>query len=147
MRAHERSGERDPAGERGGAAIEFALVLPIFLLLVVAMLFLGQALSVRAALAGAVYSAARTCTLGRDPTQACANRVVTRRMGVVATGQCDNLTVTAANQAEPGFNGVGAVQAFQVTASCAQSGWFSRMLQAQTGSRITNVRALAVMPF
>lgn len=142
MRARKRHGDR--SGEQGGAAIEFALVLPLFLLLVVAMLILGQMLTVRSALAGAVYSAARTCALARDPSQACANRVVTNRMGFVANQACVRLTVATTNPAEPGYP---AVNAFQVTATCTQPGGLVQVLQAQIGGQLNQVTARAVMPY
>lgn len=139
-----REGQRDRAGEQGGAAIEFALVLPLFLLLAIVMLIFGQLLTVRSALAGAVYSAARTCALARDPSQACARRVVTNRMGFVANQACARLTVTTTNAAEPGYP---AVNAFEVSATCTQAADLSRALQAQIGGQLNQVTARAVMPY
>ena len=57
-------------GERGAAAVEFALVLPLLLLLFIGIVEFSQALQVHARLSAAAREGARIMALTSDPTQA-----------------------------------------------------------------------------
>lgn len=54
--------------DRGAAAVEFALVLPILVVLVFGIVVFGRALNVQATLAGAARVAARAASLPASPT-------------------------------------------------------------------------------
>jgi len=56
--------------ERGAAAVEFALVIPVLLLLVFGMLEFSRAYNVQISLTGAAREAARVMAIHDDPTLA-----------------------------------------------------------------------------
>jgi Flp pilus assembly protein TadG len=57
-------------GERGAAAVEFALVVPLLVLLFIGIVEFSQALSVHARLSAAAREGARVMALTSDPAQA-----------------------------------------------------------------------------
>lgn len=57
-------------GERGAAAVEFALVVPLLLMLLVGIVEFSKAFNAQATLSAAAREAARTMTLANDVTQA-----------------------------------------------------------------------------
>jgi len=138
---------RSASCEHGGAAIEFALVLPIFVLLLLGMLTFGVVLTTRYALAGAVFGAARTCTLARDPTQACARGAIAAQMAFAGAGPCGTLDVVAANADVAGYNGANAVRAFAVTATCSRPWALSAPFTAVVGESLNRFSARAVVPY
>ncbi|MBK6846627.1 MAG: pilus assembly protein [Proteobacteria bacterium] len=138
---------RSASCEHGGAAIEFAMVLPLFVLLLIGMLHFGLVLTTRYALVGAVYGAARTCTLARDPTQGCAQAAIAAQMAFNAGGPCGTLNVVAANADVAGYDGANAVRAFAVTATCS-GGWaLSAPFRAEVGASLDRFGARAVIPY
>lgn len=62
-------------GERGVAAIEFAIVLPLLLLLVVGMIEFSRAWSAQASLSGAARAAARSYAIHNNADTAIAEAV------------------------------------------------------------------------
>ena len=138
---------RIPSREHGGAAIEFALVLPIFIILVIGMLTFGILLTTRYALAGAVYGAARTCTLARNPTQACARAAIAAQMAFAAGGPCGTVNVVAGNANVAGYNGANAVRAFEVSATCTKSWALTAPFRAVMGTDLGTFGARAVIPY
>ncbi len=63
-----RSGR--PRGERGAAAVEFALVVPLLLLLLFSIISVSRALQVQGTLAGAAREAARDFAINDNPSAA-----------------------------------------------------------------------------
>jgi Flp pilus assembly protein TadG len=57
-------------GERGAAAVEFALVVPLLLVLLIGIVEFSKAFNAQATLSAAAREAARTMTLANDATQA-----------------------------------------------------------------------------
>jgi Flp pilus assembly protein TadG len=57
-------------GERGAAAVEFALVVPVLLMLLMGIVEFSKAYNAQATLSAAAREAARTMALANDPTQA-----------------------------------------------------------------------------
>ena len=67
MTAATRSGRtRRLAGERGAVAVEFALVVPLLLLLLFSIVSVSRAFQVQATLSGAAREAARTMAIQND---------------------------------------------------------------------------------
>ena len=137
----------DPAGprwghenERGVAAVEFALSLPILLVLVVGLVTVGHSLTARYMLNSAAYDAARTCSLARQPNDTCANTVVTEKLRSGA-GWCTTLTVQTAVEA----SSMPSVNTFDVRVDCAYSGVFGDAVTVI--DKIGNVQARASMPY
>ncbi len=150
---HGPGGARRTA-EQGAVSLEFALVLPFFLLLVLGTITFGQAFTVRHVLHAAAYRASRTCTMARAPTQPCALQVVTKHLQDASVlGWCTQLTVRADNLPQNGFIGgfaqaPGNVNALQVTATCTFGlGLGQGYLAAQQIPRIGSIQAVSVMPY
>jgi Flp pilus assembly protein TadG len=57
-------------GERGAAAVEFALVVPVLLVLLMGIVEFSKAFNAQATLSAAAREAARTMALANDPSQA-----------------------------------------------------------------------------
>lgn len=60
---------RDKWGERGAAAVEFALVLPVLILLIMGLLEFSRLYNVQISLSNAAREGARTMVLTKDPAQ------------------------------------------------------------------------------
>jgi Flp pilus assembly protein TadG len=58
------------AGDRGAAIVEFAIVLPLLLLLVFGIIEFGRGYNVKVQLTSSVREGARELALGRSPAQA-----------------------------------------------------------------------------
>lgn len=130
--------------EQGAAALEFALVLPILLMLLLGTIAIGHGLVLRFLLSSAAYDAARVCTLGRKPTPACARSVVDKKLGGL-TKWCKTLQVTAQSTPAAGF---AAVNALGVELDCNCSGVISTAAYlGQHGMLFGNVKVRAVMPY
>lgn len=90
-------------GEQGAAAVEFALVLPVLVLLLCGIVDFGRAYNARITLSHAAREAARVWALGgtADQTTARARSTATGLSGVTATtttctfGQLTSVTVKA----------------------------------------------------
>src|SRR5687768_3684256 len=57
-------------GERGAVAVEFALVVPLLLVLLFSIVSVSRAFQVQATLSGAAREAARAMAIGNDPAAA-----------------------------------------------------------------------------
>jgi Flp pilus assembly protein TadG len=126
------------------AALEFALLLPLLMILVVGVIVIGHGLVTRYILSSAAYDAARTCALARAPTAGCARAIVNSRIGS-ASKWCRSLNVSVNNAAAPGYP---AVTALEVRADCAYTGVIGTSgFASKQGLSIAQVRARAVMPY
>lgn len=147
--SHRRAGKRSRA-ESGVAALEFALILPALLILILGTVTLAHAFIVRFMISSAAYDAARTCTLGRNATQNCAGGMVVKKLGnTLKWCANNNVSVTATDTPEPGFvaaNGVALVSAFEVRVSCDFTGGVGTGFLKSKGIVIASLQARAVMP-
>ena len=81
------------AGDRGAAAVEFALLLPLLLLIVFGLIDFGRALDAQITLTQAAREGARLDALGSYTTSQICTRVVTAATSLTLT--CSNVTVTS----------------------------------------------------
>lgn len=66
---------RDRFGERGAAAVEFALVVPLLLILVLGIAEFGRAYNVQTVLSGAAREGVRVMALENNPDEAKARTI------------------------------------------------------------------------
>lgn len=89
------------SGERGAAAVEFALVCPIILMLLIGMVELGRGYSAKISITAAAREGARAVALGDDgaaAARAAANDLDAGKLTVDAPASCvkgQPVTVTA----------------------------------------------------
>lgn len=82
---------RGQPAERGAAAVEFAILVPVLLLLVIGGMELARAQFEQAGLAGAAREAARSYAITKDPASA-TQAGIAASTGVVLAS--DNFTIT-----------------------------------------------------
>ena len=88
------------SGERGAAAVEFALVCPILFMLLIGMVEFGRGYSAKISITAAAREGARAVALGDDGTAAAlaaANDLDASKLTVVAPASCEQgepVTVT-----------------------------------------------------
>jgi len=82
---------RSPRGERGAAAVEFALVVPLLLLLVLGIAEYGRAYSITATLSNAARAGARTMALENSTSAA---RATTQSAATGLSLSSGQITVT-----------------------------------------------------
>jgi Flp pilus assembly protein TadG len=87
LRPADRAARARRSGERGAAAVEFALLSPILLILVFGIIDFGLAMNAQIIVANAVREGARTAALGGsyDATITAATRAETGVVGTVPT--------------------------------------------------------------
>jgi Flp pilus assembly protein TadG len=83
---------RRGAGDRGAAAVEFALLLPLLLLILFGLIDFGRALNAQITLTQAAREGARLASLGNYTSAQICTRVVTAATSLSLT--CTNVTVT-----------------------------------------------------
>ena len=89
------------SGERGAAAVEFALVCPLLLMLLIGMVEFGRGYSAKISITAAAREGARAVALGDDGAAAAlaaANDLDASRLTISAPSSCeqgDPVTVTA----------------------------------------------------
>lgn len=84
---HLAVGLRRLTGDRGAAAVEFALVVPVLLLLVFGVAEFGRAYNIQTTLSGAAREGARTMALQNDAGAANAATVAAARPLELSSGQ------------------------------------------------------------
>lgn len=130
--------------EEGAAALEFALVLPVLLILLLGTISVGHGLVLRFLLSSAAYDAARTCALKKTPTTACANQAVANKLKGLQKW-CSSTNVKVQGTQAQGFTAVNSVE---VELDCQYTGIISTAAYLGThGMLFGNVRAKAVMPY
>jgi Flp pilus assembly protein TadG len=82
---------RRGAGDRGAAAVEFALLLPLLLLIIFGLIDFGRALNAQITLTQAAREGARLDALGSYTSSQICTRVETAATGLNLT--CSNVTV------------------------------------------------------
>ncbi len=107
---------------KGAAALEFALVLPSFLLITLGSLVISQSMVVRHRLTSAVSEAARACSVVTGPNgtaENCASLMVQNRLADLRVGarpMCAAITIN------PTTNMVSGVNTLRVQATCDYTG-------------------------
>jgi Flp pilus assembly protein TadG len=70
MRHHHDATRKRRHSERGAAAVEFALILPLLVMMVFGIIEFGRGYNAKTELTGAVREGARELALGKTPAQA-----------------------------------------------------------------------------
>jgi type II secretory pathway pseudopilin PulG len=83
-----RGGSRRGARDRGAAAVEFAIVLPLLLMLVFGIIDFGRMASASVQLSAAARAAAQAYVLGGDPTKAANDVFLQGTIEVDPVSQC-----------------------------------------------------------
>ena len=97
----------------GAASLEFALVVPIFLLLLVGVIVYGQYFAIRIAVVHAASEGARASVMGLDETERQSNAKT--RVDEVMKGYAPLVTVTAGNPNVTAASTADASGVFKVT--------------------------------
>ena len=126
--------------ERGVASLEFALVVPIFLLIFAATATIGHALTVRYRLSDAAMVASRNAVITNRFDQPTAMSVVRARLGT-SLNVCQP-QVTPATVTLPGGG-----RAFQVTVQCPFTGGVATGLLRSVGIQTPTLQAIAATPY
>ncbi len=130
--------------ERGATALEFALVTPVLLMILIGIAAMGHAMMVRFMLDGAAYDAARICALARKPTSACTTGIVKKKLGNTLKW-CTSWKTIPKWQKEPGFT---EVTSLEVRVECVYGGIIGNKSYNQShGIKLATLRARATMPF
>jgi Flp pilus assembly protein TadG len=125
--------------QRGAVSVEFALLLPMFLILIVGGVHLGRALTTRHRLTDATNFAVRAAAV-RGTTNAAEIRTLLQgRLGGAAT-DCSTLAVTASTATDA----VGLTR-LEITAVCTLAAGFGHALLGAIGP--SNLTVTAAMPF
>lgn len=123
-------------GDRGNAAVEFALVLPLLLLIVFGLIDFGRALNTQITLTQAAREGARLDALGSYTTAQICNRVEAAATGLSLT--CSNVAVTATCPASssggPVASGDGVVQVTYPFTFITPVGAIARLFGGGSGS-------------
>jgi Flp pilus assembly protein TadG len=119
-------------GERGAAAVEFALVAPVLLLLLFGVVEYSQALSAQATLSSAAREAARTMALTNDVGQA--------KAAAQASDGTLNLATTAITVSPSTCTGASTTQLVTVTIAYRQN--FASGLVGRAGVNLTGTAAM-----
>lgn len=88
----------DRARERGAAAVEFALVLPVLIIILVGVIDFGMVTNAQAIVANAARDGARVASMGGDEATSCdaAVTAATTLVGFSDTGDCSTSTPSVA---------------------------------------------------
>ncbi len=143
IKVFKRSASDERCRDDGAAALEFALTLPLLIMLIIGLFSIGHGLVVRYMLSSAAYDAARTCTLSRNPTAGCAQAIITQRFGSAQTW-CNGIVVNVTNGPQPGFT---AVNTMDVRATCNYRGVFAPAVMQEHGITLTSINARSAMPY
>lgn len=132
---------------RGGAALEFMLVLPTLLLVFIGMLSLGNYVTTRYALTSAAGAAARACSMAPPgqplpQPQACAQAVVPAVMPPNLMSRCSALRVQTSTPNLPGTS----LRQLNVTLTCTYAGLFGGNFLANAGVQLAALQVQASMP-
>jgi Flp pilus assembly protein TadG len=105
MTAASASGSRRLRGERGAIAVEFALIVPLLLIVLFSIVSVSRAFQVQATLSGAAREAARAMAIQNDPAAARAAAVFAASTSdVTLTGGQVTITPSSCTGASPTTN-------------------------------------------
>jgi len=127
--------------QHGAATLEFALVVPIFLLLAAGTITLGHALIVRSELSSAAMVAARAGALTGRRDQASAQNLILRQLGADARA-CVPLQVIVGQIVL-----LDSQRSFQVTLDCPFGGGVGSSVMVALGIPPPRMVVSATMPF
>lgn len=138
-----------PKKEEGIAAVEMALVLPLFLLLVTGLCTLGHAMIIRYVMNTAAYAGARECGLRRTLTPSCIQQVVDQEMGAFASACARQVRATSTVSSNPGATGLPftTVNTLQVDLTCDFTGGVGLGFLQRMGILNRAITVRASMPF
>lgn len=119
-------------GERGAAAVEFALVVPMLLLLLFGIIEFGKTMNTQATLSSAAREGARTMALSND--------VGLAKSAVQSAASSLGLTASAISVSPSTCTGAGPTQLVTVTISYRQV--FASGLVGRTGVDLTGKAAM-----
>ena len=128
-------------GRRGAVTLEFALVVPTFLLIAMAMITFGHAAVVRSEMSNAAMVAARTGVLSGRRDQGSAQNTVTRLLGNDANA-CGQVGVSVNDVLL-----VNGQRTFAVTVQCNFRAGLTRLLASSFGIQLPPLIVRASMPF
>lgn len=127
--------------QRGAVALEFALVLPLFLLLVAGTGMIGHALVLRYQLSDAVMVASRALAFGGKPEVGAASAIVRSRLGKAA----DNCGALQLNVDMVSFSST--ARAVRVALACNLKVGIAEGLLRAAGIPRVNLAVSAATPF
>lgn len=146
MDLSDRLARRGRGDDSGIAALEFALVLPILLALILGIISIGHGMVVRYVLSSAAYDAARACSMERTVTKPCATAIVLNRLteagGAMWCNGPPNVDIK-----EETMVGLTTVRAAIVEVDCAYRGVIGQGFLQQEGFALFNIKARASMPY
>jgi hypothetical protein len=132
-------------GERGVATVEFALILPLLLILALGTTTLCHAFLTRFLMHSAAYDAARTCALARTNNDStCVAGILSNKLQKV-TMACEGgikPQVTPKN-----LQGLEGVTSLEVELKCDFIGGIGRGYLQKHGLKIATITARAAMPY
>ncbi len=109
--------------KRGAAVIEFALVLPVFILLIFGMIEFGRAVMVQQILVNASREGARQAVLDGSTVAEVANRVNTYLAAAVINGATTEYAVNGTTVADPSIAGYGEAVTVRVSVPYDNVNW------------------------
>jgi Flp pilus assembly protein TadG len=130
---------RRSSRQRGSVSVEFGLIAPLLLMLILGGVHFGRVLTTRHHLTEATNYAARAAAVARTSNSAQIRNLILSRMGTGNNG-CSNITVTSTTSADA----IG-VQRLDVTARCAVASGVGGSLLGAIGP--SELRVTASMPF
>ncbi len=126
---------RSKRAQRGTVSVEFALLLPLFLVLVVGAVHFGRVIKTRHQLTDATNYATRAAAVAGVTNAGQIRALLEERMGG-ATTDCTNITVNAATEVDA----VGLVR-LEVSATCELAIGFGATILGAVGPDDLTVRA------
>lgn len=108
---------------RGAAVVEFALVLPVFLLLIFGMVEFGRAIMVQQILVNASREGARQAVLDGSTVSEVANRVNTYLSASVINGATIEYAVNGITVADPSVAGFGEAVTVRISVPYNNVNW------------------------
>lgn len=128
--------------EQGIVAVEFALVLPLLVLIVMSAVTFGQALHARYMLVAAADETARACVLDQATGAACQQHARARLARL--SGYCGQLAV---NLSTDQLAGLQHTDALRVEVTCPFVGGVATGFLRRFHIAITQLHAVATMPY
>jgi Flp pilus assembly pilin Flp len=135
---------RSLEGERGVAAVEFALILPLLLMLALGTTTLCHAFLMRFLMHSAAYDAARTCALAKTPNSLCVASIVNNKLQNVMKACKSGIQQPAPSSPLQPLAGVNSLE---VELKCEFVGGIGRKFLEKHGLKIATITARAAMPY